>query len=135
MILDWCERIQETWWSRTISESTWGYPIVGAIHVLVIAIFGVMVFLPHLRVLGFAETRRTRLAGMTLAVLTGVLVFAAGAAHYYQSAGFRIKMLLLVLLALNAVVASRSRPGRIQSAFSVLFWVAVIFASRGIAFF
>jgi len=134
-ILDWCERIQQTWVSRTIGESTWGYPIAGAVHVLVIAIFGVVVLLPHLRVIGFSETRRARFAGLTLAVLTGVLMFISGAAHYYESTAFRIKLLLLVLLALNAITASRNRPRKIQSAISVLLWVAVIFVSRGIAFF
>ena len=134
-ILDWCERIQESWVSRTISESTWGYPIAGALHVLVVAVFGVMVLLPHLRVLGFAETRRTRLAGLTLTVVTGALVFASGAAHYYESTAFRIKMLLLVLLAANAIVTPRGGPGKIQSAFALLLWLGVIFASRGIAFF
>jgi hypothetical protein len=34
------ERIQATWISEVISQSTWGYPIVGALHVLAIALFG-----------------------------------------------------------------------------------------------
>ena len=31
-ITEWCERIQNVWLSQAISQSTWGYPAVGAIH-------------------------------------------------------------------------------------------------------
>jgi len=46
-IADLCERIQAAWVSRAISESTWGYPLIGALHVLAIAIFGGAVLIPR----------------------------------------------------------------------------------------
>ena len=129
-IPDLCERIQAAWVSRAISESTWGYPIIGALHVLAIAIFGGAVLIPHLR----AETRWVRRIGVALVVLTGTLLFASGAVRYYESTSFRIKMALLALIVLNTVGASRSR-GKLRWAISLALWAAVIFASRGIAFF
>jgi hypothetical protein len=145
-ILELCERIQDTWVSRTISESTWGYPISGALHVLAIALFGGAVLIPHLRVLGFAfcgqhvsdpdlDVRRMRRAGLVLVVITGTLLFASAAVRYYESTSFRIKMVLLVLIALNTIAASRQHRGKLQSAISLALWAAVIFAARGIAFF
>ena len=134
-ILDWCQRIQDAWLSRTIAESTWGYPIVGALHVLAIALFGGAVLAPHLRGLAFMDVRWIRRVGLTLVATTGALVFASGAVGYSKSSSFRIKIVLLALIALNAIVFSRQHPSKLRSAISLALWAAVIFASRGIAFF
>ena len=45
--------------------------------------------------------------------------------RYYNSTSFRVKMLLLILLL-------KTKPA---SALALATWVAIIFASRGIAFF
>lgn len=124
-----CEQVQNVWISRAISESTWGYPIVGALHVLAIALFGGAVLVPNLP----DEARWIRRVGMTLVVLTGILLFASGAVRYYESTSFRIKMALLGLILLNAI--GSSRRGKLRRAVSLALWAAVIFAARGIAFF
>ena len=95
-LLELCERIQETWVSRILSESTWGYPVVGALHVLAIALFGGVVLIPHLSRFESAllDVRWIRRAGLTLIVLTGTLLFAAGASGYYKSTSFKIKLVL-----------------------------------------
>ena len=132
-----CERIQDTWVSRTISESTWGYPIVGALHVLAIALFGMLVLIPHIRAHVWdldADVRWIRRIGMALVLTTGALVFAAGATRYYESTSFRIKMGLFVLIAVNAVASGQHR-NKFNSAVAMVLWAAMIFASRGIAFF
>jgi hypothetical protein len=116
--------------SRTISESTWGYPVVGAIHVLAIALFGGAVLIPH----PGDEVRWIRRIGVVLVVLTGTLLFASGAVRYYESTSFRIKMVLLAIIVLHAI-ASSSRRSRLHTAISLALWAAVIFAARGIAFF
>jgi len=134
-ILEWCGRIQDTWVSRTISESTWGYPIVGALHVLAIALFGGAVLIPHLRALEFADVRWIRRTGVTLVVLTGTMLFASAAVRYYESTAFKIKLVLLALIALNAIAASWKKHRRLHSAISLTLWAVVIFASRAIAFF
>jgi hypothetical protein len=133
-ISEWCQRLQDTWVSRAISESTWGYPLVGAFHVLALALVGGALLIPHLR--GRAENFRwLRRAGLALVVLTGALLFASGAARYAASASFRIKMILLVLLGLNAIAASRRGITKRHSVIALALWTAVIFAARGIAFF
>jgi len=118
---------------------------VGALHVLAIALFGVAVLIPHIRGLGFAvrgprvsnpatAPQWIRRVGLTLVLVTGALVFASGAARYYGSTSFRIKMILLALIALNAIVSRRNHR-KLNSAIALVLWAAVIFASRGIAFF
>lgn len=121
--------------SRMVAESTWGYPIVGALHVLAMALVGGAVLAPHIRAVQPSDVRWIRRIGLTLVLITGALVFASGAVGYYGSTSFRIKIALLVLLALNAIVGSRRGDSKLHSIISLALWVAVIFTSRGIAFF
>jgi hypothetical protein len=104
-----------------LRESTWGYPIIGAIHVLGIAWFGGTVlasrFVPDLR--------RLRAIGITLLLASGTVLFWLQPMRYYNSTSFRVKIVLLILLI-------RAKPA---SALALATWVAIIFASRGIAFF
>jgi hypothetical protein len=149
-IPEWCERIQGLWLSRLVSETTWGYPIVGALHVLSITVFGGAVLVPHLCTLGLirgrnsaqvgGEVRLLQRTGLITVLVTGALLFAGGAVRYYGSAAFRIKMALLAIIllnaiALNAIAAGRGDRSRLHSWISLTFWAAVIFAARGIAFF
>jgi len=131
------------WLSRAISESTWGYPIVGALHILAIALFGGSVLVTDLRVLGLAlrdvsasevaaELRPWKWIGLATVMLTGMLLFAARAVRYSHSTFFQLKMLLLILLAVNGLCFPGAK--RISAGFSLVLWAAVIFAARGIAF-
>jgi hypothetical protein len=133
-LLEICERIQETPLSRLIGESTWGYPIVGALHVLAMALFGGWVLIASRR--GdpprFAvEARRWKAAGLFLVLLTGGLLFVSQPVRYYESAAFRVKLALLALILLNAFVR-RSAP---RKWLTLTLWAAAILAARGIAFF
>ena len=132
------DRIQDSSLSRAISESTWGYPLVGAIHVLALALFGGTVLITNLRAYSqlASELRGLKVFGLGLVIASGALLFASGAVHYYESGGFRIKILLLVLILLNAILASlRKRNTTIHSGIALALWAAVIFAARAIAFF
>jgi cytochrome c biogenesis protein CcdA len=107
-----------------------GYPVIGALHVLALAFVSAAVVVPFLR----QESRWIRWTGLILVVVTGALLFAAGAEHYYASTAFRIKLALLTLLAFNAI-ASRPHRIKLHNTITLALWAAAIFASRGIAFF
>jgi hypothetical protein len=125
--------IQEPWLSQAISHSTWGYPIVSALHVLGMALFGGAVLVTDLRIMGVTtELRGWRWVGFVIVMLTGLLLFISNPVRYSASAFFRVKMLFLVLLGINAVLFPRAR---FAAYLSLTLWIAVIFASRGIAFF
>ena len=113
--------------SEWLRESTWGYPIIGAIHVLGLAWFGgaVLVTDRHLRA--------WRWTGIACMFSSGALLFALHPATYAGSVSFRLKMMLLLLVGANAALA-RTRP-RLASGVAMALWIAIIFASRGIAFF
>jgi hypothetical protein len=103
-----------------LRESIWGYPIIGAIHVLGIAWFGGSILVSQF----VPELRRLCRIGLALILTSGVLLFWLHPAQYANSTSFRLKMLMLV-----AVLFTKP-----ASRLSLALWVAIIFASRGIAF-
>jgi hypothetical protein len=119
--------------SRAISESTWGYPAISALHVLAMALFGGAVLISNFSTVQDAlQLRKWKWFFLVLAMLTGILLFASNAVRYYGSVSFKAKLVLLVLAAVNVSFISRSRR---RAWISAVLWAAVIFASRGIAFF
>ena len=102
-----------------LSESVWGYPIIAAVHVLGLAWFGAMVLTSP------EEFRKLKRVGLAVMLASGALLFGMHAARYSASTSFRIKMLLL------ALVLGLKLP----RAVTLALWVAIIVASRGIAFY
>jgi len=129
-LLQICQSLQDTAISTAIRESTWGYPIVSAIHVIGLAWFGGLVLASK----KLADDLRTlKQIGLAFLLFTGFIVFASQPARYYGSAAFRVKLLLLVLIGLNGwFLRGRSK---LSAAISLLLWAAILIASRGIAFF
>lgn len=115
-MIEFCQWLQATLWSTWLRESTWSYPILAAIHVLGIAWFGGAVLK------GLQTGTRLGLAFMTV---TGAVLFYMAPVHCYESYAFRAKMLLLA--------AAFVTPG--QRTLSLAYWIGMIFAGRGIAFF
>lgn len=113
MIRELCEGLQNSGFSTSLRESTWGFPIASAVHVLGLAWFG-----------GAALTKQTVLRRVALGFLlvTGFVVFAIEPLKCYQSPAFRIKLLLIA----GAVFGRR---------LAIPLWIGVIVASRGIGYF
>ncbi len=117
-----CQWIQATPSSTALRESTWGFTILSALHVLGIAWFGGAVL--------FFVMPRWRRIGAVWMVVTGALLFWLEPLKCYNSLSFRIKMLLLLTLASTALLSSK-----FARASALILWAAVILASQGIAFF
>ena len=144
-------------WMRT---SVKAMPFVESLHVLAAAtVFGT-VFVVDLRLLGFPDTRRPvtlisremlRLtwAAFGIAVIAGMLMFAANAHTYVDNSAFRLKMLALLGAGVNMAIFQgitfrtvsawdRNAPtpvaGRVAGALSILLWLCVIFCARWIGF-
>ncbi len=117
-----CRWIQATQSSTLLRESTWGFTILGALHVLGIAWFGGAVLLSSMPL-----WKRIGLAWM---LPTGALLFWLEPLKCYNSVSFRVKMLLLLLL-----IPAKFLPAKFAVAVSLALWAAVIVASQGIAFF
>jgi hypothetical protein len=139
-LLELCQSIEAMPVGAAVRESTWGFPIVGALHVLALAWFGGAILVRALEGLGMVRlgpesaehVRRWRNLGVIALLATGVLLFCVEPVKCYQSISFRVKMGLLVGVAVNAWAG---RGARFAAGLALLLWIAIVFAARGIAYF
>lgn len=143
-----------------LRSSAYVYPVVLALHLTAISLFGAMIVATDFRLLGWALTdspaadviQRLRIAkriGFILAATCGFLLFAAKAEEYYYNPFFRAKMLLFALVAVHALVFhkgvyadsaalahSGGTPGRAKLAagLSLVFWLGILCAGRAIGY-
>jgi hypothetical protein len=125
-LLEVARYLQDTSLRLDLSQSTWGVPIIGAIHVLAIAWFGGSVLVNDV------SLRRFRWIGLAILLFTGALLFWSQPLRLYYSQFFRAKLFLLILIGVSALLPARYF--RVTMVLSLVLWAAVIFASRGIAY-
>jgi hypothetical protein len=144
-----CQWLEQTSLSVAIRESAWAFPIIESVHVLGLCLFG-MAILMNFRVLGLALTRvpaaeiaadlmPLTTAGIVVVVVSGILTFLNAPVEYYNSTVFRIKVILLLLVAVNAWVlrARRFQQGReavFARSLSLVLWAGIIVAGRMITY-
>ncbi len=151
--------IQASALSQTLSASIWLYPLINTGHVIGIALlFGAIVPL-DLRLLGrhsnvpLGPLARTLIpisvAGLLLAVASGLLLFVTRPLDYVVEPLFAIKLGLLALAVLNALALHRRarwelmrevprqvvpKAWQLAAVASVLLWLGVIAAGRLIGY-
>src|SRR5579859_3005846 len=108
----WAHWLERREWALDFAGSSYAYPIVLATHLSCIAVFGGMILMTNLRLLGWALTsypiaevllslRVWKRLGLLIMVACGVLLAGSEAGKYYNNPYFQIKMTLLGLLALH----------------------------------
>ena len=148
-LLGFCQWLEQTSVSVAIRDSAWAFPIIESVHVLGLCLLG-MVILMDLRVLGVALTRLPAeeitadltpwmTAGVVVMIASGILTFLNNPVEYYTNTVFRVKMLMLLLLAVNAwaLRAGRSQQGRkaaLARTVSLVLWAGIIVAGRMITY-
>ncbi|MCY4095927.1 MAG: hypothetical protein OXG05_12480 [Gammaproteobacteria bacterium] len=147
-------------WSTALHESLYMYPYIETTHVLALTLFVGTLAIVDLRMLGFAY-RTTPISTISQSVLpwtvvgfvimfvTGLLLFYAIPVRTYHSVWFRIKVIMIVLAAINAThyhyrisknrilwdnAPRPPRSVRMTAAASLFLWVVVIFSGRMIAY-
>lgn len=160
-LLRFCEWLNDTRWSTALRESPWDYYIIGAVHLLGIAWAGGSVVMGNLRLLGIAmrgarvsqvldQLRPWKCAGFGVVAMSGALLALSEPLDCYHSRSFWISMALLALAGVNGAAfrfriyrsvtgwdegASAPAAARLTACISLLLWVCLVFAGRGIAFF
>ncbi len=161
MLFNFCHWLSQTPFSVWLREAPYPYPVLLIIHVITIAVFGGMVAMGNLRVLGLAmrsvpvsqvigQFRPWKWTAFVVLLITGLLVTASDPIEYYGNVMFWISNALLVVAGVNAMIfyfgAYRSvsnwdtdvttpSGARRWAATSLTLWVVLIFAGRAIAFF
>ena len=153
-------------WSTMLHESYYMYSWVESTHVLALMLSLGLLALVDLRMLGYAlpevpasqlaaRLRLPMLLGFGVMFITGILLFYAIPVRTAQSVWFRLKVLLLIASAVNALLFHRNmaRAGRVSqvranwdkaakapralrigAGLSLTFWALVVICGRFIAY-
>ena len=160
MILTFFQWVQGTDIMSFIRESGLTYPVIMSTHLACIAIFGGMIVLTDLRLLGWALQDRPiadvvnglrwwKRLGFVIMVAMGICLAGSKAAEYYPNPYFWTKMTLLALVGIHALIfrplvynhpeqldSSPVIPTRAKAAgaLSLVLWTAVVCAGRLIGY-
>jgi hypothetical protein len=149
--------VQDIGLFTAVRESTLAYPILLSTHLACIALFGGLILVTNLRLLGWVLTeipaedvirglRPWKQAGLIVMITAGALLGASKAEEYLTNPFFKIKMLLLAGLVIHHLyfrkrVYRSSTPlvegpaVRAAAALSLLLWVGVASMGRWIAYY
>ena len=143
-----------------IRQSAYLYPVILALHLVCISLFAGMILVTDIRMLGWGmrgqpvsdivnQLRVPKRIGFILVATCGILLFGSKAEVYYHNVSFRLKLLFFLLIAIHALVfrprvynnageldQGKGTSGRVKlaAAFSLLLWVCVACAGRGIGY-
>lgn len=154
-LLEW---VESTAPSVAIREGALLYPIIGGVHLLAIALFGGLLVVSDLRLLGLALRRYAvsevitgvrvlKRVGFGLVIASGVLLAWGEPLKLYRSPSFWVKMTLLGLVAVHALVfrasvygnpqrwdASLTLRPRVAALTSLVLWAGLVVSGRQIGF-
>jgi uncharacterized membrane protein len=159
MILELFRWIQDTAPMTALRQSALVYPIVMTGHLTGMALFGGMIAITDLRLLGWAmrgtsitdvvdQLRVWKRIGFVLVVGCGAMLLGSKAELYYYNPFYWTKMTLLLLVGVHAL-AFRSVYGntaaldnapqvpgkaRVAACLSLLIWIGLVTAGRSIAY-
>jgi hypothetical protein len=155
-LFDWCQWLQQTPLATTINESIWLFPLIEGTHILALPISVGMIVMFDLRLLGLAtgsrltdEFLRWSRFGFAVMLVTGVFLFMTQAGKAYGNPFFRTKLLLLLVLGINAAVyqsifypkmpqwesVGKTPAGaRFCGGLSLIVWAGVIVCGRTMAY-
>jgi hypothetical protein len=153
--------IQSIGFLTYIRESGYTYPMILSTHLATIAVFGGMILMTDLRILGFAMTevpvaevygqlRRWKQIGFVIMVTMGLLLATSEMDKYYGNPYFQMKICLLLLVAVHAIVFHKSvygnaealdrapempRIAKIAAISSLVLWIGIASCGRWIAYY
>jgi hypothetical protein len=153
--------IQGTGLATAIRGSQYAYPIIISTHLTCIAIFGGLILMTDLRLLGLAMTdvpvatmirhlRPWKWLGFVIMVTCGILLAISKMSAYYANPYFLAKLSLLALVGVHALVfrplvyknpenidAAPKLPAvaRLAGALSLLLWLSIPILGRMIAYY
>jgi len=153
-VLAGCQWLENTPWGVTIRDSAWMYPVAMWLHFIGLSMWLGTSLVVDLRLMGVGAQRQTALEllsglfawnwiGFSVAFLGGFLLLSAEATTYAANTGFRLKLAVLIPLALiwHVVVQKKTRAwtqtepisvaGKWAGLIEFLLWISVVAASVG----
>jgi hypothetical protein len=154
------DTLQSSAFAGSIRESTMLYPILLSAHLTGMGLFGGMIAMTDLRILGLAMTktpmadvhnqlRPYKHLGLTLVVICGLLLAYSKAGLYWPNPYFKLKLTLLLLVALHALFfrgsvykrlsemdkfGSATSAAKTAAVVSLILWIGLVAAGRWIGY-
>jgi hypothetical protein len=159
-LLAFAQWVQSTGFFTAIRESWYVYPAIMSSHLAGIALFGGIILVVDLRLLGLAMRKRSvsdvvnqlrvlKIVGFVLVATCGILMLGSKAEEYYYNAFFRAKMAVLALIFVHGLVFRGSvysrvsqfdktgiipRRAKLAASLSLTLWTCMVIAGRGIGY-
>jgi hypothetical protein len=149
------ESLEQVGWVKVLATTGWLYSSVSVIHYFTLFFFIGTIVLVDLRILGLAGRGQTislladqllpwTWIGLTLAMISGFLLFTTDAGDYAPDHVFQAKMLIILLALIFTVIVHRGQrkwnqlPAiplgvKVIAALSLLLWLGAILAGVDIA--
>jgi len=154
-------QIQSIGFLTYIRESGYTYPMILSTHLAAICIFGGMILMTDLRILGWAmrdvpvtdvvgQLRRWKQIGFVIMVTMGLLLATSEMDKYYANPYFLMKLCFLLLVGVHAIVFRRSVYGntealdrapqmptvaKVAAISSLVLWIGIACCGRWIAYY
>ena len=155
------DSIQSIGFLTYIRESGYTYPVIMASHLASIAVFGGLILMTDLRLLGLAMTdcsvtdvvkqlRVWKQIGFVIMVTMGLLLGTSEMDKYYNNPYFLFKMFLLLMVGVHAIAFHKSVYGNTEAidrmpqipqvaktaaVLSLVLWIGIACAGRWIAYY
>lgn len=159
-LLPFMQSLQDMEFATMVRESSLVYPILLSLHLVGMGLFGGMIAMTDLRILGIAmksssmadvhnQLRPYKHLGLTLVVLMGATLAWSKAAIYWPNPFFRMKLSLLALVAVHALVfrgpvykrlaemdktGGASGAAKLAAIISLFLWICLVGAGRWIGY-
>jgi uncharacterized membrane protein len=160
MILEFFRWLQSTEFFTAFRQSSLVYPMVLTGHLTGMGLFGGMIAITDMRLLGWAmrgssitdvvkQLRVWKQIGFVLTVGCGIMLLSAKAELYYYNPFYWTKMTLLMLVGVHALVFHKSVYGntavldraptvpaiaKVAACVSLFLWVGIVTCGRSIAY-
>ena len=144
-----------------IRESSYTYPMILSTHLTAICVFGGMILMTDLRILGFAmrdvpvtdvvkQLLRWKQIGFVIMVTMGLLLATSEMDKYYGNPYFQMKVCLLLLVGVHAIAFHKSVYGntealdrapqmptvaKVAAISSLVLWIGIASCGRWIAYY
>ena len=133
--------------TNPLNNNEWSFPLFECIHIAMFAMSIGTIAIVDFRLLGLAMRRQSpaelwkatwlwTLIGLTIVIMTGLVIFSSDPVRYYYNPAFRYKCIALVgAIVYNytihrKTVMSNAGPvvGGLVGSVSLLLWISIVFA-------
>lgn len=158
-MISFAQWLQSTSFFTELRGSFYVYPIILTLHVIGICVFGGIILMTDMRLLGWSMKKRPvsdliqmrplKHAGFMIMIICGALMAGCKAEEYYYNTFFHAKIGLLLLVLVHGLMFRSSvyrnaevlanpaqMPGRakLAAAISLILWTGLVIAGRGIGY-